>query len=115
MHFAVGLLAIAAGISIAAWRTRPRWWMWTIAALILVGLVWSILGILGITVTFGGIVVATVGWIYLGLCLATMLAALLVLERRGANGEEAPPIIGDNPFDGDTDDADDPAPTRDLP
>lgn len=115
MHFPIGLLAIAVAISIAAWRTRPRWWVWTLGALIAVGLVWSVLSILGVTVTFGGIITATVGWIYLGLCLAVMLAAVFVLERRGPNGEEAPPLIGDNPLDGDADDADDPRPTRDLP
>jgi hypothetical protein len=115
MHFPLGLLAIAAAISIAAWRTRPRWWAIAVGVLIALGLVWSVLGILGVTVTLGGIVVSTIGWIYLGLCIATMLAAVLVLERRGPNGEEAPPIIGDNPFDGDADDADDPAPARDLP
>lgn len=115
MHFPIGLLAIAVAISIAAWRTRPRWWVVTIGALIVIGLVWSVLGILGITVTFGGIVIATVGWIYLGLCIVSMLAAVFVLERRGPGGEEAPPLIGDNPLDGDTNDADDPRATRDLP
>ncbi|MFC7432528.1 MULTISPECIES: hypothetical protein [unclassified Agrococcus] len=115
MHFPIGLLAIAVAISIAAWRTRPRWWMWAVGALVAIGLVWSVLSIVGVTVTLGGIVAATIGWVYLGLCLTVMLAAVFVLERRGPNGEEAPPLIGDNPLDGDTDDRDDPAPSPHLP
>lgn len=115
MHFPIGLLALAVALVLAARRTRPRWWVVTIGALVVIGLVWSVLGLLGITVTFGGIVLATIGWVYLGLCIAAMLAALLVLERRGEHGEEAPPLLGDNPLDGDADDADDPTPTRDLP
>lgn len=114
MLFPLGLLAIVAAIVVAAWRTRPRWWMVLIGVLIVVGMLWSILGITGVTATLGHTAVSWIGWIYLGLCLSTLLAAVFVLERRGWNGEEAPAYLGDTPFDGDTDDSDDPTPATNL-
>lgn len=110
MLFPLGMLAVIGAVAVAAWRTRPAWWMLTIGGLVLFGLVWSVLTIIGVTASIGVVAVGWIGWIYLGLCLMTLLASIFVLERRGWNGEEAPALIGDTIFDGDLDDSDDPEP-----
>lgn len=108
MLFPLGMLAVIAAIAVAAWRTRPAWWMLTVGALALFGIVWSVLTIIGVTEAIGVVGISWIGWVYVGLCIITLLSAILVLERRGFHGEEAPALIGDTIFDGDLDDSDDP-------
>lgn len=110
MLFPLGMLAVLVAVAVAAWRTRPTWWMVTIGVLVLFGLVWSILTMTGATAALGPVVISWIGWPYLAVCLMTMLASVFVLERRGWSGEEAPALIGDTVFDGDLDDSDDPEP-----
>lgn len=109
MHFFVGLVFLLIGLVVATRRVRARWW--TIATLVLAfgGALWSTLNLLGATDGLGALGINIIGWGYVALCAMTMLAAVLVLERRGPRGEQQSAIIGETPFDGDADDSDDAA------
>lgn len=109
MHFFVGLVFLLIGLVVATRRVRARWW--TIATLVLAfgGALWSTLNLLGATDGLGELGINIVGWGYVALCAMTMLAAMLVLERRGPRGVQQSAIIGETPFDGDPNDSDDAA------
>jgi hypothetical protein len=107
MHYLLGLAALLIGVVIATRRTRPTWFVVLTAVLIGVGALLAVLSYARVTDSLGLAANNVLGWTFVGLSLITMLWAVFVLERRGAHGEELPPLIGDNPFDGDTDDSDD--------
>lgn len=109
MHYLLGLAALVMGAVIATRRTRPTWFVVTTTVLVALGALLAILSYLRVTDSLGLLTNSIIGWVFVGLSIITMLASIFVLERRGAHGEELPPLIGDNPFDGDTDDSDDPA------
>jgi|GEM_PF-2674337 len=109
MHYLLGLAALVMGAAIATRRTRPTWFVVLTAALVAVGALFAILSYTRVTDGLGLLPNSIIGWVFVGLSIITMLASIFVLERRGEHGEELPPLIGDNPFDGDTDDSDDPA------
>lgn len=109
MHYLLGLAALVMGAVIATRRTRPTWFVVLTSVLVGLGALLAILSYTRATDSLGLMANSVIGWIFVGLSLITMLSAIFVLERRGEHGEELPPLIGDNPFDGDTDDADDPA------
>ncbi|SDS36422.1 hypothetical protein [Agrococcus carbonis] len=109
MHYLLGLAALVMGAVIATRRTRPTWFVVLTCVLVGVGALLAILSYTRVTDPLGLIVNSVAGWIFVGLSIITMLSAIFVLERRGEFGEERPPLIGDNPLDGDTDDSDDPA------
>ncbi|WAC66484.1 hypothetical protein OVA14_01450 [Agrococcus sp. SL85] len=110
MHFLLGLTALVLGAVIATRRTRPGWFVITTSVLVGLGALFAVLGFARVTDGLGIVALNAIGWTFVGLSLITMLSAVFVLERRGPAGEELPPLIGDNPFDGDADDSDDPAP-----
>jgi hypothetical protein len=110
MHYLLGLAALVMGAVIATRRTRPTWFVVLTCVLVGVGALLAILSYTRVTDPLGLVVNSVAGWIFVGLSIITMLSAIFVLERRGEFGEERPPLIGDNPLDGDTDDSDDPAP-----
>ncbi|WP_072312914.1 hypothetical protein [Agrococcus sp. Marseille-P2731] len=105
----LGLAALVLGAIIATRRTRPTWFVVTTCVLVVLGGLLAILSYTRVTDPLGVMPNSVIGWVYVGLSIITMFSAIFVLERRGARGEELPPLIGDNPFDGDTDDSDDPA------
>lgn len=107
MHFFVGLVFLLTGLVIATRRARARWWVVATIVLAGTGALWSTLNLLGITDGLGRVGINIIGWTYVALCAMTMLAAILVLERRGPRGEQSSAIIGETPFDGDPDDSDD--------
>ncbi|WP_306232018.1 hypothetical protein [Agrococcus beijingensis] len=109
MHYLLGLAALLIGVVIATRRTRPMWFVVLTGVLVGVGALLAILSYTRVTDGLGLVANNVLGWVFVGLSLITMLSAVFVLERRGERGEELPPLIGDNPFDGDTDDSDDPA------
>lgn len=109
MHYLLGLAALVMGAVIATRRTRPTWFVVLTSVLVGLGALLAILSYTRATDSLGLTANSVIGWIFVGLSLITMLSAIFVLERRGERGEDLPPLIGDNPFDGDTDDADDPA------
>ncbi len=110
MHYLLGLAALVMGAVIATRRTRPAWFVVTTSVLVAIGALLAILSYLRVTDPMGLVANSILGWVFVGFSITTMLSAIFVLERRGAHGEELPPLIGDNPFDGDTDDSDDPEP-----
>lgn len=112
MHYLLGLAALVLGAVIATRRTRPPWFVITTCVLIAVGALLAILSYTRVTDSMGLVANNIVGWVFVGLSIITMFSAIFVLERRGEHGEELPPLIGDNPFDGDTDDSDDPVQGR---
>ncbi|MGM1028378.1 MAG: hypothetical protein ACQEWM_00755 [Actinomycetota bacterium] len=109
MHYLLGLAALVMGAVIATRRTRPTWFVVLTSVLVGVGALLAILSYTRVTDPLGFLANSIIGWVFVALAIMTMLASIFVLERRGEHGEELPPLIGDNPFDGDTDDADDPA------
>ncbi len=109
MHYLLGLAALVMGVVIATRRTRPMWFVVLTSVLVGVGALLAILSYTRVTDSLGLLANSILGWTFVGLSIITMLSSIFVLERRGARGEELPPLIGDNPFDGDTDDSDDPA------
>jgi hypothetical protein len=109
MHYLLGLAALVMGAVIATRRTRPTWFVVLTSVLVGLGALLAILSYTRVTDSLGLVTNNVIGWTFVGLSIITMLSAIFVLERRGEQGEELPPLIGDNPFDGDTDDADDPA------
>lgn len=111
MHYLLGLSALVLGAVIATRRTRPGWFVVVTCVLVGVGGLLAILSYTRVTDPMGLVANSILGWVFVGLSIITMLSAVFVLERRGAHGEELPPLIGDNPLDGDTDDSDDPAET----
>jgi hypothetical protein len=115
MHYLLGLAALVIGAVIATRRTRPTWFVVLTAVLVGVGALLAILNYTRVTDSLGIVANNVLGWSFVGLSLITMLSAVFVLERRGERGEELPPLIGDNPFDGDTVDHDDPAPGQPNP
>ncbi|MCH1883881.1 hypothetical protein [Agrococcus sp. ARC_14] len=112
MHYLLGLAALVLGAIIATRRTRPTWFVVTTCVLVAVGALLAILSYTRVTDPMGLIANSILGWAFVGLAIITMFSAIFVLERRGEHGEELPPLIGDNPFDGDTDDSDDPVAAR---
>ncbi len=110
MHYLLGLAALVMGAVIATRRTRPTWFVVLTSVLVAVGALLAILSYTRVTDGLGLVPNSVIGWIFVGLSIMTMLSSIFVLERRGAHGEELPPLIGDNPFDGDADDSDDPRP-----
>ena len=108
MHYLLGLAALVIGAIIASRRTRPTWFIVTTCVLVVIGALLAILSYTRVTDPLGLVANNILGWVFVGFALMTMLSAGFVLERRGARGEELPPLIGDNPLDGDTDDSDDP-------
>ena len=109
MHYLLGLAALVMGAVIATRRTRPTWFVVLTSVLVGLGALLAILSYTRVTDSLGLLPNSIIGWTFVGLSIITMLSSIFVLERRGEHGEELPPLIGDNPFDGDTDDADDPA------
>lgn len=109
MHYLLGLAALVMGAVIATRRTRPRWFVVLTSVLVAVGALLAILSYTRVTDSLGLTANNVIGWTFVGLSIITMLSSIFVLERRGEHGEELPPLIGDNPFDGDTDDSDDAA------
>lgn len=110
MHYLLGLAALVIGAIIATRRTRPTWFVVTTSVLVGIGALLAILSYTRVTDPMGLVANNVLGWVFVGASIITMLSSVFVLERRGEFGEELPPLIGDNPFDGDTDDSDDPAP-----
>lgn len=110
MHYLLGLAALVMGAIIATRRTRPTWFVVTTSVLVGVGALLAVLSYTRVTDPMGVVANSVLGWVFVGASIITMLGSIFVLERRGEFGEELPPLIGDNPFDGDTDDSDDPAP-----
>ncbi|WP_347754278.1 hypothetical protein [Agrococcus sp. ProA11] len=110
MHYLLGLAALVIGAIIATRRTRPTWFVVTTSVLVGVGALLAVLSYMRVTDPLGLVANSVLGWVFVGVAIMTMLSSIFVLERRGEFGEELPPLIGDNPFDGDTDDSDDPAP-----
>lgn len=110
MHYLLGLAALVIGAIIATRRTRPTWFVVTTSVLVGIGALLAILSYTRVTDPMGVVPNSVLGWVFVGASIITMLSSIFVLERRGEFGEELPPLIGDNPFDGDTDDSDDPAP-----
>lgn len=110
MHYLLGLAALVMGAVIATRRTRPTWFVVTTSVLVGIGALLAILSYTRVTDSLGLVANSILGWVFVGFALITMFASIFVLERRGPRGEELPPLIGDNPLDGDTDDSDDPAP-----
>lgn len=110
MHYLLGLAALVIGAIIATRRTRPTWFVVTTSVLVGVGALLALLSYTRVTDPMGLVANSILGWVFVGLSIITMLSSIFVLERRGEHGEELPPLIGDNPFDGDTDDSDDPTP-----
>jgi hypothetical protein len=108
MHYLLGLAALVMGAVIATRRTRPTWFVVLTSVLVGLGALLAILSYTRVTDSLGLVANNVIGWTFVGLSIITMLSAIFVLERRGEHGEELPPLIGDNPFDGDTDDTDDP-------
>ncbi|GEK79656.1 hypothetical protein [Agrococcus baldri] len=108
MHYLLGLAALVLGAIIATRRTRPTWFVVTTCVLVGVGALLAILSYTRVTDPLGLVANSIIGWVFVGLAIITMFSAVFVLERRGEHGEELPPLIGDNPFDGDADDSDDP-------
>ncbi|WP_405217024.1 hypothetical protein [Agrococcus sp. Ld7] len=115
MHYLLGLAALVIGAIIATRRTRPTWFVVTTSVLVGIGALLAILSYTRVTDPMGVLPNSVLGWVFVGASIITMLSAVFVLERRGEHGEELPPLIGDNPFDGDTDDTDDPAPGAPAP
>ena len=115
MHYLLGLAALVVGAVIATRRTRPTWFVVLTSALVGVGALLAILSYTRVTDPLGLAANNILGWTFLGLSLITMLSSIFVLERRGEFGEERPPLIGDNPLDGDTDDSDDLPPGQPHP
>ena len=109
MHYLLGLAALVMGAVIATRRTRPTWFVVMTSVLVGLGALLAILSYTRVTDSLGLLTNSIIGWIFVGLSIITMLSSIFVLERRGEHGEELPPLIGDNPFDGDADDSDDPA------
>lgn len=112
MHYLLGLAALVLGALIATRRTRPTWFVVLTCVLVAIGALLAILSYTRVTDPMGLLANSILGWVFVGLSIITMLSAVFVLERRGERGEELPPLIGDNPFDGDTDDSDDPVQGR---
>ncbi|SFR99770.1 hypothetical protein SAMN04487783_0385 [Agrococcus baldri] len=108
MHYLLGLAALVLGALIATRRTRPTWFVVLTCVLVAIGALLAILSYTRVTDPMGLLANSILGWVFVGLSIITMLSAVFVLERRGEHGEELPPLIGDNPFDGDIDDSDDP-------
>lgn len=108
MHYLLGLAALVLGAIIATRRTRPTWFVVLTCVLVAIGGLLAILSYTRVTDPMGLLANSILGWVFVGLSIITMLSAVFVLERRGEHGEELPPLIGDNPFDGDLDDSDDP-------
>lgn len=108
MHYLLGLAALVVGAVIATRRTRPTWFVVATSLLVGIGALLAVLSYTRVTDSLGLVANNVLGWAFVGGSLITMLASVFVLERRGEFGEEQPPLIGDNPFDGDTDDSDDP-------
>ena len=115
MHYLLGLAALVIGAVIATRRTRPTWFVVLTSVLVGVGALLAILSYTRVTDPLGLTANSVLGWTYVGLSLITMLSSIFVLERRGEFGEERPPLIGDNPLDGDTNDRDDPRPGQPHP
>ncbi|QUW19784.1 hypothetical protein [Agrococcus sp. Marseille-Q4369] len=115
MHYLLGLAALLIGVVIATRRTRPTWFVVLTAVLIGIGALLAVLSYARVTDSLGLVANNVLGWTYVGLSIITMLSAVFVLERRGEFGEELPPLIGDNPLDGDTDDSDDLPPGQPHP
>ncbi|MEV7527706.1 hypothetical protein [Agrococcus sediminis] len=115
MHYLLGLAALVVGAVIATRRTRPTWFVVTTSVLVGVGALLAILSYTRVTDGLGIVGNNVLGWTFVGLSLITMLASVFVLERRGEFGEEQPPLIGDNPLDGDAADHDDLAPGQPHP
>ncbi|MFA4842068.1 MAG: hypothetical protein WC580_10220 [Agrococcus sp.] len=108
MHYLLGLAALVMGAAIATRRTRPTWFVVLTGVLVGLGALLAILSYTRVTDSLGLLPNSIIGWTFVGLSIITMLSSIFVLERRGEHGEELPPLIGDNPFDGDTEDSDDP-------